>query len=111
MRIWVQQALRDLILATYPTATVRNVSTANAILADYTQYGADLIILSHTLFPAVTHETLARIRGANQTIPVIVFSTSSRLGASIVQSKITRFTDDSFPYAVLAGMIDKMLIA
>jgi DNA-binding NtrC family response regulator len=110
-RIWVQEALRYLILAAYPTANVRTVSTANAVLADYTQYGADLIILSRTLAPSVTLGTLARIHRASQTIPVIVFSTSSTLRASVVQSNITRFVNNPFPYEVLAGMIAKMHIA
>jgi len=75
------------------------------------QSGADLIILSHTLTCSNTHDTLARIREVNHTVPVIVFSADPAVGATIVQDDITSFVENPFLYKGLDEMLAKMVSA
>jgi len=111
MRVWVAAALRDLILIAYPTAHVRAVTLASALLDDYTRYGADLVLLSHTLALVGGHDTLLLLRDTNPAVPVIVYAADAAVGATIAQSATTRFVDNPFHYKQLAALIAEMLSA
>src|SRR5690349_17181930 len=105
MRAWVGVALRDLIFIGYPTAHVRTVTLASTLLDEYARYGADLIILSHTLALVGGYDTLTLLRETNPAVPVIVFAADAAVGATMAQSAITRFADNPFHYKRLAVMI------
>jgi FixJ family two-component response regulator len=109
MHAWVHAALSDLILIAYPTARVRTVTLASDLLADYAQYGADLIILSHALPAVGGHDPLLIVRGTNQAVPVIVFAADAAVGATIAQNDSTRFVDNPFEYNQLVALITEMI--
>lgn len=109
MRSWVQQGLSDLILHIYPSATVRTVPTASALLADYARYGADLILMCYNLPCVEAQRVLVTLRNAGNPVPVAVFAADPSDITAALRWGATSALDNPFDAANLRGLLGNML--